>query len=236
MDLITLTSSDFSDELKKLPVIIPIGLIEAHGPHLPISVDLATVDFFSKKIAENTGVILAPMINYGFADEMSEYPGTIGIKPETLATLIQDICISFLEKGFQNLIFLSGHGANKMPVEMAFWRVWERYPNMKAVYWNYWSEAGVNGIHHADKGETEICMSIGIPVQMDKVKDFKVGKPWFKIRSRYAIIPHSGGINGEPSKADIKQGELYREQIISILTDKVNEIKIDIQNNSRGVI
>ncbi|HDO1331599.1 TPA: creatininase family protein [Aeromonas veronii] len=99
--LIDLVSNEITDEQKKLPVIIPIGLIEAHGPHLPLSVDLDTADYFSKKTCEKTGAILAPMINYGFADEMAEYVGTIGVKPETLTNMITDICNHFCSQGFK---------------------------------------------------------------------------------------------------------------------------------------
>ncbi len=51
---------------RRLPVLIPVGLIEAHGPHLSLSVDLDTAEFFSREIAGRTGAILAPGMPYGF--------------------------------------------------------------------------------------------------------------------------------------------------------------------------
>ncbi len=206
---------------RELPVIIPIGLIEAHGPHLTLGLDVDTAEYFSRKVAEQTGVILAPMIHYGFADAMREYPGTIGITPETLSMLVRDISSMFCYHGFYKQIYFSGHGANKMPCEMGFYKVWETYRQFKPVYWNWWTEAGIRGIHHADKGETEAAMAVGSPVYMDRVRDFKCPKPWHMVYSRFELQPESGGINGEPSRADPAEGEKIREQVIQVLTEKV---------------
>ena len=224
IEFITLTSSEIPSVDKRLPVIIPLGLVEAHGPHLPLSVDIDTAAYFSRMVAKNTGAILAPQLYYGFADEMREYPGTIGLSASTLALVIEEISVMFCRSGFLRQIFLSGHGANKMPVELAFFKVWEHFPDLRAVYWNYWTEAGMTHIHHADKGETEIAMSVGTRTQMDRAVDFKVRKPWYKIRSRHALNPESGGINGEPTRANLAEGEKARDEIIRILTEKVKAI------------
>lgn len=219
-----LTSTEIESVDKRLPVIIPIGLVEAHGPHLPLSVDIDTAAYFSRAIAKNAGAILAPQIYYGFADEMREYPGTIGLTADTLTTVIKEISTMFCRSGFTRQIFLSGHGANKIPTELAFFKVWELFPDLKAVCWNYWTEAGMTHIHHADKGETEIAMSVGTKAYMDRAVDFKVNKPWYKIRSRYALDQSSGGINGEPTKAVLEEGEAARDEIVRILSEKVSAI------------
>lgn len=232
IEWIRLTSDEIDAGLRRLPVIIPIGLIEAHGPHLPLSVDLDTAAYFSRRVAEETGAILAPMLSYGFADEMAGYPGTIGLRADTLIGVVDDIARHFCRSGFTNLIFLSGHGANRMPVELAFWRTWEAFPQMRAVYWNYWTEAGLTNIHHADQGETEIAMAVGTPARMDKVRDFSVDKPWYRLRSRAAIAPESGGINGTPSRADPENGIAMREQIVRVLSAKVARIIQDINEAS----
>ena len=212
---------------RRLPVLIPIGLIEAHGPHLSLSVDIDTAEYFSTRIAQRTGAILAPGLPYGFADEMRDYPGTIGFTYATFTTVIAELATMFCCHGFQRLIFISGHGANKAPCEAAFWTVWDRYPDAKLACWNWWSEAGLTGIHHADKGETEIAAVTGAVHHPDRAVDFKIEKPWFKLRSRHAIHPSSGGINGEPSKADIEAGRRARDTVVEILVAKVAQIMRD---------
>lgn len=216
-----LTNEELADIDRNLPVIIPLGLVEAHGPHLTLGLDNDTADYFSRRVAEETGAILAPLLPYGFADAMQEYPGTVGVAAETLACLIRDIAVRFLANGFAKQIYLSGHGANKIGCELGFYKVWEQHPRFKPAYWNWWSEAGFAGIHHADKGETEAAMAVGSPVYMERVRDYTFSKPWHLVRSRFAYQPESGGINGEPSKADPAEGERMKREVIRVLAEKV---------------
>jgi creatinine amidohydrolase len=220
---IHLTSDEIDQLDRQLPVIVPLGLTEAHGPHLAVSVDTDSALYFSKKVALETGAILAPAVQYGFADEMAEYPGTLGITASTYMHVITDICLSLCKKGFLKVIFITGHGANKIPCELAFYKVWDEYPSFKGVCWNWWSDCGIQGIHHADKGETEVALALGTISHMERVKDFNVQKPWYKIRSRYELDPQSGGINGHPSEADIENGKAVVEKAAEALIKKVKE-------------
>jgi len=219
-----LTNFEIASLDRRLPVIIPVGLIEAHGAHLPVSVDVATASYFSRKIAENTGAILLPTITYGFADEMAGYPGTLGLRAETLMAVVEDLSCALCGHGFTRQIFLSGHGANKAVVELAFWRIWNKHPDLRAVCWNYWTEAGLTTIHHADKGETEIALAVGLPAQMEKAGKFHVQKPWYKIRSRSELDPVSGGVNGDPTAASAEEGAKMHDIVIARLSEKVMEI------------
>lgn len=223
IEWIKLTSPEIAALDHNLPVIVPVGLIEAHGPHMPVSVDIDTSEYFAREAARRTGAILLPGISYGFCDEMREYPGSLGLSWETFSRVISDICMMLCQQGFKKVIFLTGHGANKTPAELAFYRVWETYPDFKGVCWNWWSDCGITGVHHADKGETEVAMAVGVPVYPDRVRDAQVKKPWYKIRSRYTLDPGSGGVNGKPSEADPENGRLIRDRALEALTEKIKE-------------
>ncbi len=220
-DWLKLTSNEINLLDRNIPVLVPLGLVEAHGPHLAVSVDIDTAEYFCRKVAEETGAILAPCLPYGFADEMREYPGTLGVSAETLMKIIQDLCVRFCEQGFKKVIFITGHGANKVPCELAFYKVWEKHSDFKGICWNWWSDCGITGIHHADKGETEVAMAVGTRSEMKLVKDFTVKKPWYKIRSRYELDSESGGINGKPSQANLDNGIKIRDKVVKVLIEKV---------------
>lgn len=219
-----LTNPEVAELDRRLPVLIPIGLVEAHGPHLSLSVDIDTAEYFSRAVCERTGAILAPGLPYGFADEMREYPGTIGLSINTFTTVIAELGAMFCFHGFQRLIFVSGHGANKAPAEAAFWTIWQTFPEARLACWNWWTEAGITGIHHADKGETEVAAVSGAVYHPERAKDFKIDKPWYKLRSRHAISPESGGINGAPTQADLNQGRANRDKVVEVLSAKVADI------------
>lgn len=219
-----LTCDELATVDRRLPVIIPIGLIEAHGPHLALSVDCDTAAYFSRAVAESTGAILAPIFNYGYADEMADYPGTIGVTADTLAAVYADLASHFCRHGFTRQIWLSGHGANRIPFDVALPRIWARHPEARLVYWNYWTEAGFTTIAHADQGETEIALAVGTRACMERARDFRVSKPWYRLRSRHALYPETGGINGEPSRASRAAGERARDEIVQRLAAKVGAI------------
>jgi creatinine amidohydrolase len=216
-----LTSDEVRTLDRSLPVIIPLGLIEAHGHHLSLGLDNDAALYFSRRLAEETGAVLAPALFYGFADAMREYPGTIGLTVETLSLVICEIASAFCAQGFLKHIYLSGHGANKLACELAFHKAWRTYPDLKAVYWNYWSEAGYNKIHHADKGETEIALAIGSIVHLERARDYTFSKPWYLVPSRFRLQPETGGINGAPTQADPAEGERMREDIVRRLVEKI---------------
>ena len=219
-----LTSDEIPTLDKRLPILLPVGLIEAHGPHLALSVDFDTAEYFARRLAKDTGAILAPTLPYGFADEMAGYPGTIGLTADTAIAVFNDLVSHFCDHGFKNVILLSGHGANQFPFQIALQRIWQKHPGAKVAYWNYWTEAGYTKIAHADHGETEIALAVGTISHMDRVRDFRVTKPWYRVRSRSEMCPGTGGINGEPSKASRTEGEQVCDEIAQILAAKLRTI------------
>jgi creatinine amidohydrolase len=219
-----LTSDEVNALDRRLPVLIPIGLVEAHGPHLALSVDCDTAEYFSRALATRTGAILAPLLPYGYADEMAEYPGTLGVSASTLVQVYTDLSCRLCQQGFTRQIWLSGHGANQVPFTVALEQIWGRYPDAKLAYWNYWTEAGHTNISHADQAETEIALAVGTRAEMTRVRDFTVSKPWFRLRSRHTLQPESGGINGQPSKADLALGHVRVNDIVEKLTPRLAAI------------
>ena len=174
----TMNMNEIRDLDRMLPVIFPIGLIESHGPHLPVDVDCQTSAHFARKVCESTGAVLMPTIQYGFIGEMREYPGTVGLRSMTLAYVVRDLIDCLARQGFKKIIFLSGHLVNVRGVELGIEMSQENYPDLKAVYWNYWDFIQAP-IRHADKVETEFALLCGVRADMDKAKDFVYEKPWY---------------------------------------------------------
>jgi creatinine amidohydrolase len=216
-----LTCDEIAALDRRLPVVIPVGLVEAHGPHLAVSVDCDTAEYFSRRLAAATGCILAPALPYGFADEMAGYPGTVGLTVDTAVAVFADLAAHFCQHGFKNLLFLSGHGANQVAFNVAVQRLWQAHPDARVAYWNYWTEAGFTKIAHADRGETEIALAVGTRARMELAQDFTVVKPWYRIRSRAEICPGTGGINGEPSQANHEAGARVCDEIAARLAEKM---------------
>jgi creatinine amidohydrolase len=97
-------------------VIIPVGAIEQHGPHLAAGTDFIIIDEVTKAavsaIAKNHEVIQIPTLPFGFSDHHLQFGATVSLRPETLQLVLLDICRSLLRSGFKNLFILNGHGGN----------------------------------------------------------------------------------------------------------------------------
>jgi creatinine amidohydrolase len=101
-------------------VIMAVGSIEQHGPHLPVSTDVHFGDCLAKLVAEKLGnTLVAPTIKPGCSSHHMHFPGTISLEPETLIAVLKDSCRSLDKHGFENIILLPSHGGNFAPVTTA---------------------------------------------------------------------------------------------------------------------
>jgi creatinine amidohydrolase len=92
-------------------VIIPFGVMEAHGPHLPLSTDTLQAYDAARRAAKLAPVFVAAPIAYGICRSLAGHPGTIGITGETLRALTFDVVQSMYAIGFRNFILYSGHAS-----------------------------------------------------------------------------------------------------------------------------
>jgi creatinine amidohydrolase len=95
-------------------VILPIGVVEQHGAHLPLGMDSFAAEAYAASTAphlEEAGyeVVVAPTINYGVARAASDFPGTLSLEPETLRSIVVDIGRSLARHGLNRLVILNGH-------------------------------------------------------------------------------------------------------------------------------
>ena len=118
--------------------VIAIGSIEQHGHHLPLGTDWFQADFFGRVLAEELGAFYVPAMPFGNAWEHGRFPGTISLRPETLAAVLRDIVMCLREHGINKIVVHNGHGAN-----------WVLKPTVRQLNYDYpdisivWS-GGVN--------------------------------------------------------------------------------------------
>jgi creatinine amidohydrolase len=98
-------------------VVVAVGSVEQHGPHLPLIMDTLQGDELSRRIAEKLGdALVAPTIRPGCSGHHMEFPGTITIPAETLMDLIRSYCRSLDKHGFEHIVLVAAHGGNFAPV------------------------------------------------------------------------------------------------------------------------
>jgi creatinine amidohydrolase len=92
--------------------IVPISTIEQHGRHLPVGTDWLIALAHAEELAEALDAYLLPAMPYGCSVEHMQYPGTVTLRPTTLAAFLEDMVISLYRQGFRKIVVLSTHGGN----------------------------------------------------------------------------------------------------------------------------
>jgi creatinine amidohydrolase len=95
-------------------VVLPVGVVEEHGAHLPLGMDSFAAEAYAEAAAphlEENGyeVVIAPTISYGVARAAIDFPGTLSLEPDTLRSLVVDIGRSLTKHGFKRQVILNGH-------------------------------------------------------------------------------------------------------------------------------
>lgn len=110
--MFNMTVKDVRDGLKEMrTVVVPIGVVEQHGYHLPLSVDIHNSVEIATRASERTGVFVAPALHYCFSG--GTLPGTINLSPQVFSLVLMDIMRSLSAQGFANIIVLLGHGGTE---------------------------------------------------------------------------------------------------------------------------
>jgi creatinine amidohydrolase len=109
-----LTSPDFATAVEKSEktCIIPLGIIEKHGPHMPLGTDLIDVREIAVRAAEKEYSIIFPPFYFGQIYEAKQQPGTVAYSPHTVLTVLQETCDEISRNGIRKIILVNGHGGN----------------------------------------------------------------------------------------------------------------------------
>lgn len=98
-------------------VVVAVGAVEQHGPHLPLLVDAARGDRLALEVARRLGdALVAPTIRVGCSEHHMAFPGTLSLRRSTLEALCMDYCVSLARHGFRRICLVPSHGGNFTPL------------------------------------------------------------------------------------------------------------------------
>ena len=212
---------------KSQVAIIPIGSIEQHGPHLPISTDSDIVTEVSKRIAEKKGFQLLPTISYGVSFEHAPF-FNLSIKESTLRSIVNDLCVSLLENKIKTVFIINGHHGNLKPLKNIDVKL-KKLTNkkLKVFSFSYWHFTE-REFDHAGFVETSLMLAISKNVKMNKAEKGLItdGMSKQEIKKLGKLANESfpkvtkNGIWGNPTKATKKDGQKILAEIVKNLGKK----------------
>lgn len=93
-------------------VVLPIGSIEQHGPHLPNGTDTMAAELVAEEVAERLGAVYVPFCPYGVTPIHAGHPGSVTLRRKTFEALLADVCTELIKAGAQSLILVNWHEGN----------------------------------------------------------------------------------------------------------------------------
>jgi len=117
-------------------VMLVIGATEQHG-YLSLLTDVKIPQALADAASKQTGVLVAPAINFGCSPYFRAYPGTISLRSMTLLALVEDLIRSLAHSGFKKILILNGHGGNK-GAETFLSELADQLPGVSLRWYEWW--------------------------------------------------------------------------------------------------
>lgn len=180
------TARDFAAlDRETLIAVLPVGAIEQHGPHLPLSVDQAIVDGVVAAtvplLPDDLPALFLPTLPVGKSNEHSAWPGTLTFSAQTLISMWMEVGDCVAAAGVRKLVLLNSHGGQIAPMDIVArdLRVKHRMLTVAANWFALGMPEGLFNEHedrfgiHAGDMETSVMLSLHPElVQMEHARDF----------------------------------------------------------------
>lgn len=226
----------------KAILLLPVGSIEQHGPHLPLDTDTITSLFLAEKLREinkRSELLIAPPLRYTYAKPSTVFPGTISIGGGTLIRLAHDLLRSFIAQNLKRIMIINAHMENTDFLIEGIALALEKAPPAKIILANWWelvSEGDMKLIfgqdwkgwvdEHAALVETSLMMFIA----PELVREAEIVDDTRKSQLEFRVFPWDIA-NYPPSGAFSRTSGASRERgkrLIKLVLNELNRL-IEVQ-------
>lgn len=133
-----INSYEIKDKIEESKVaILPIGAVEAHGPHLPLGTDNFLAERLSERLAKRTNGLQLPTLPFGQVWSLKNFPGSINVSNESLISILVDLGESLYDQGFRIFAIVNGHLGNSVALKEAARKLYQKHPDFKIFYLFY---------------------------------------------------------------------------------------------------
>lgn len=213
-------------------VIVLCGSCEQHGHHLPLDTDNIIGWELATRVAEKTGMLVMPPVNYGQVWSAKGFPGTVCLTADTLKGILREILVGLEDQGVRNIVLMSGHNGN-MPVlkdlarelmDAFGWRnIWYFPMEMSREVAKHLTTPIPMGVAHA--GEIETAMMLYLrPELVDlsrATKEFPKAPEEFSYRPMHWNEVMETGSFGDGAAGTAELGKLLVDSAVETMSEKI---------------
>ena len=127
-------------------LILILGACEQHG-HLSLLTDIKIPLALADSASNQTGVLVAPPLNFGISPYFLDYPGTLSLSVNSMISAVEDVLRSAYRQGFRRILVLNGHGGNSA-VRHHLNEVINDLPNLKMNWYDWWTSHSIEAVAH----------------------------------------------------------------------------------------
>ena len=223
-------------------VLLPIGMMEAHGPHATLATDLLIPREFAKRIDAALGerLLVAPEIPYGHSWGLAPFPGTIDVAGEVFANYVFEVGKGLYLNGLENIILFNGHGGNIPSLSLVSEKLADLGLTVLTInWWLDYREAIIQiapETGHAGEDETSVIMAIDPAlVELGDVSHHVIDFPRnLKLRDGgKAMYPNA--FSGNAGAATVAKGEAIIAALLPLMIADIETMwKYAVEAQSGG--
>ena len=222
--------------------LLPIGILEKHGPHLPLGTDIFECRKVATMAAEKEYSVVFPTYYTGQINEARHQPGTIAYSPDLIWKMLQETCDELSRNGLKKIIIVNGHGGNNDFLRYFCMSQLHTPKDYVLVFFqpnnSQETEKKIEALRqtktggHADEMETSMMRYI----RPDLVKVDQAGTQSGKNQARLAEIPfqytgiwwyaqYPNHYAGDATKSSVELGKLIVESVADQLVELIKKLK-----------
>jgi creatinine amidohydrolase len=125
-------------------LMIVLGACEQHG-YLSLLTDVKIPLALADAASQQTGVLIAPVVNYGVSPYFLDYPGSFSLRITTLLDVVEDVMRSAYHQGFRRILILNGHGGNDA-ARARLYELANSLPELQIAWYAWWQAHSVEEV------------------------------------------------------------------------------------------
>ena len=125
-------------------LMMVIGACEQHA-YLSLLTDVKIPLALADAASKETGVLVAPPLNFGVSPYFKAYPGTMSLRVKTFLNVISDLVESVHQQGFRRLLILNGHGGN-VAARARLVEVANQFPDLELRWHAWWASHSIQSL------------------------------------------------------------------------------------------